>query len=364
MAAAIDLRDDFDASALRAMRETRERRAAGAAASGFGGDLRWRSAQRGGRIGGVTLQIVRDWVLRFNAHGPDGLIDRKAPGSRSRLEGHSIAAALARIIEDGPMPGRPWRGALADRRSVPMDVRRVSRRGRRADDEPRTAHHGLSQAVGAAAPSCPGRGRDRGFQKKFPAVWRRSRAKRASTPTDIEIWFADEARIGQKNKITRRWARRGTRPRRRRISAPPRPIFSARSARGRAKARPRPARCNTAAMNLHLAEIANAVAPGAHAVLLLDQAGWHMSDKLVVPPNITLLPLPRQMPRTQSGRERLAVHARQLAVEPRLHNPTTTSSIIAATPGTNSSISPGASCPSDCAIGHMGSDQEGWYKPK
>jgi hypothetical protein len=31
--------------------------------------------------------------------------------------------------------------------------------------------------------------------------------------TDIELWFQDEARIGQKNKITRRWARRGTRPR-------------------------------------------------------------------------------------------------------------------------------------------------------
>jgi transposase len=49
-------------------------------------------------------------------------------------------------------------------------------------------------------------------------------------------------------------------------------------------------------MNLHLAEIAQAVAPGAHAVLLLDQAGWHLSDKLVVPPNITLLPLPPKCP--------------------------------------------------------------------
>ena len=45
-------------------------------------------------------------------------------------------------------------------------------------------------------------------------------------------------------------------------------------------------------MSLHLAEIAVAVAPGAHAVLLLDQAGWHLSDRLEVPSNITLLPLP------------------------------------------------------------------------
>jgi DDE superfamily endonuclease len=50
--------------------------------------------------------------------------------------------------------------------------------------------------------------------------------------------------------------------------------------------------CNTEAMNLHLIEIAKAVAPGAHAVLLADQAGWHMSTRLVVPPNITVIALP------------------------------------------------------------------------
>ncbi len=49
-------------------------------------------------------------------------------------------------------------------------------------------------------------------------------------------------------------------------------------------------------MSLHLAEIAAAVAPNAHAVLLLDQAGWHLSDRLEVPPNITLIPLPPQCP--------------------------------------------------------------------
>jgi transposase len=55
-------------------------------------------------------------------------------------------------------------------------------------------------------------------------------------------------------------------------------------------------RCNTQAMNLHLAEIAEAVAPGAHAVLLLDQAGWHTTDKLAVPENITIVPLPAKCP--------------------------------------------------------------------
>ena len=55
-------------------------------------------------------------------------------------------------------------------------------------------------------------------------------------------------------------------------------------------------RCTTEAMTLHLVEISQAVAPGAHAVLLLDQAGWHVSRKLKVPPNITLVPLPAKAP--------------------------------------------------------------------
>ena len=49
-------------------------------------------------------------------------------------------------------------------------------------------------------------------------------------------------------------------------------------------------------MSLHLAEISQAVAPGAHAVVLLDQAGWHQSRRLVVPANITLLLLPAKAP--------------------------------------------------------------------
>ena len=55
-------------------------------------------------------------------------------------------------------------------------------------------------------------------------------------------------------------------------------------------------RCTTEAMSHHLAEIAKAVAPGAHAVLLLDKAGWHTTKKLALPANITLMPLPARSP--------------------------------------------------------------------
>ncbi len=113
----------------------------------------------------------------------------------------------------------------------------------------------------------------------------------------IEIWFCDEARVGQKNKITRRWAPRGTRP-----SAPSDQrtqsayIFGAICpAEGKAAGLILP-RCTTQAMALHLEEISLAVAPGHHAVLMLDQAGWHLSPKLKVPDNITLLSLPSKSP--------------------------------------------------------------------
>ena len=61
-------------------------------------------------------------------------------------------------------------------------------------------------------------------------------------------------------------------------------------------------RCATEAMTLHLAEISQVVAPGRHAVLLLDQAGWHVSRKLKVPANMTLLPLPARAPEFVWGR--------------------------------------------------------------
>src|SRR4249920_2448539 len=91
----------------------------------------------------------------------------------------------------------------------------------------------------------------------------------------------------------RRWALRGTRP-----SAPHDQrtqstyIFGAICpAEGKGAGLVLPF-CNIEAMNLHLAEISQAVAADAHAVLLVDQAGWHSSDKLVLPANISIVLLP------------------------------------------------------------------------
>ena len=100
---AIPLRADFDAAGLRlAARRTKDAGQARrllALAAIYDGSSRTEAA----RIGGVTLQIIRDWVLKLNAHGPDGLIDGKAPGQSSRLNA-AHRAALAAVIESGPIP--------------------------------------------------------------------------------------------------------------------------------------------------------------------------------------------------------------------------------------------------------------------
>jgi transposase len=103
MAAPIGLRGDFDGSALRRAakktREAKQMRRLLALAEIYDGGSRSDAA----RIGGVGLQTIRDWVLRFNANGLDGLVDGKAPGRVPKLN-DAQRAALARMIESGPIP--------------------------------------------------------------------------------------------------------------------------------------------------------------------------------------------------------------------------------------------------------------------
>jgi transposase len=177
----IPLRPDFDAARLRAAarrtKDAAQTRRLLALAAVYGGATRTEAA----RIGGVTLQIVRDWVLRFNAEGPDGLVDRKAPGQAPRLnEAHR--AALAAMLESGPMPAihgvvrwrlvdlcqwlwEEFRVSVA-KQTLSRELRALGYRKLSA----RPRHH--AQAEGAVDL----------FKRPSPPCWRRSCARRASTP--------------------------------------------------------------------------------------------------------------------------------------------------------------------------------------
>ena len=113
----------------------------------------------------------------------------------------------------------------------------------------------------------------------------------------VEIWFQDEMRIGQRGTQTRIWARRGTRPRIvRQQQSESAYIFGAVCAqRDEAVGLVLPY-ANTNMMALHLQEISRAIPAGHHAVLVLDQAGWHTTQKLPQFSNVSLLPLPAGSP--------------------------------------------------------------------
>ena len=169
----IPLRTDFDADALRAMaRKTKDgpqARRLLALAAIYDGASRTEAA----RIGGVTLQIVRDWVVKFNVHGPEGLIDRKPPGQPSRLTDSHRAALMARI-DDGPIPAVHgvvrWRlvdliewlweefRVTISKQTLSREVRALGYRKLSA----RPRHHAKSEAEVSA------------FKKPSPPVWRRS----------------------------------------------------------------------------------------------------------------------------------------------------------------------------------------------
>ena len=103
MGTAVLLRGDFNGASLRALakksRDGNRTRRLVAIAEIYDGGSRSDAA----RIGGVGLQTIRDWVLRFNARGPDGLVDGKAPGQRSKL-GDDHRHVLAAMVEAGPIP--------------------------------------------------------------------------------------------------------------------------------------------------------------------------------------------------------------------------------------------------------------------
>src|SRR5215212_5057471 len=173
----IPLRSDFDAAALRAIarksKDGPQARRLLALAAIYEGDTRTEAA----RIGGVTLQIVRDWVVKFNAHGPDGLIDRKPPGQPSRLT-DAHRAALAARVDAGPIPAVHgvvrWR--LVDliawvweefritisKQTVSRELRALNYRKLSA----RPRHHAKNEATVAA------------FKKTSRPTWRRSRRPR------------------------------------------------------------------------------------------------------------------------------------------------------------------------------------------
>jgi transposase len=174
MASAVGLRDDFDGAGLRRLArlsgDANQVRRLLALAVIYDGGARHEAA----RVGGVGLQTVRDWVLRFNVQGPDGLLDGKAPGP-SPVLGPEHKRALAEVIERGPIPAAHgvvrWRivdliqwlfdeyGVSVSKQTLSRDLRAMGYRKLTA----RPRHHTQD------ADAIPA------FKKTSPPSWQRSK---------------------------------------------------------------------------------------------------------------------------------------------------------------------------------------------
>ena len=181
MASAVALRSDWTAARMRALsrssRDANQVRRLLALASIYEGGTRSEAA----RLGGVGLQTVRDWVLRFNAAGPDGLIDVVPPGGVALLD-DAQRRALARIVESGPIPASHgvvrWRlidlaqwvwDAFAVRVSKQTLSRELRAMGyRKLSARPR--HHAQEED---AIPT---------FKKTSPPRWQRSAGRSRAAP--------------------------------------------------------------------------------------------------------------------------------------------------------------------------------------
>src|SRR5262249_45669295 len=119
--------------------------------------------------------------------------------------------------------------------------------------------------------------------------------------TPVEVWFQDEMQVGQKNKLTYRWARKGSRPRAAHDQRTQSTYLFGAVCPERGAGAPLvlPA-CSTEAMQLHLDEIANKLPRGAQGIPLVDQAGWHGDKAMKVARNISLLHLPPRAPELNS----------------------------------------------------------------
>ncbi len=270
----------------------------------------------------LALPVIRDRVLRFKAGGAAALVTRKAPAKTPILTDEH-RAALAATVEAGPKPdmdgiGRWRRVDLAQGAQEEPGVP-VSRQTPGRDLRAIGVAMGVRQALRPPAARRTARRGHRGVQQNVCDVVDDIRTQWGGKP--IELWFQDDARMGQKNKRTRRWARRGTRPRaphdQRTEGAC---LFGALCpARAKGDGRVMPW-CDTHPMAEPLMPIGQQVEAGAHALLILDRAGGQTLTQMGCPRQHHPRPTAAKVTRGEPGRERLAVHPGHLAFDPRFQD--------------------------------------------
>ena len=237
---------------------------------------------------GFSRRAIQAWVAAYNRGGLEALPDRPHPGRAPILSRDQEVRLLERI----DAPPRPEDGVCELRGA---DIRRILEQ----EFEARYSQSGVYKLLHRLdyndlmpRPQHPDSSPE--AQEFFKEIVGEHIAAIAEQhPGDvIQVWHQDEARFGQQGTLTRVWARRGSRPRRRRQNGRESlyVLTATCAASGAAFGLVMP-ELNTAVVNQFLQEFSRQLAPGVHAVLLWDNAPYHVSGDLVVPANVSLIGL-------------------------------------------------------------------------
>jgi transposase len=240
------------------------------------------------RVLGVSRRAVQTWVATYNRGGLDALPDRTHPGRAPILP----RAEEGRFLERIDAPPRPEDGVCALRG---VDIRRILEQEFGA----RYSLDGVYKLLDRLEySSLMPRPQHEEADEELQAIFKEVVVDQIQAITEahpgeeVQVWHEDEARFGQQGTLTRVWARRGSRPRRVRQNGRTSlyVLTAVCAAVGTAAGLIAP-ELNTAVVNLFLEQFSRQLAPGVHAVLLWDGAGYHVGKDLVVPSNVSLINL-------------------------------------------------------------------------
>lgn len=250
--------------------------------------IQGRSAKEIAEALSCSQRAAQKWITRYNQGGPEALQEQPRSGRPLRFSGPEVARFVERI-EAGPRPeegrstfyGHDYQRILRDEFGVVLSLQAV---------------YDLLHRLGFSSlmPRPQHKDADEDLQACFrEVVVEQVQAIRDDHPDErVDVYFEDEARMGQQGTLCRVWARTGSRPHGvRQTQYSYLYVFTAACAStGHACGLMSPV-LNVEAVNLFLDQFARELPEGVHAVLIWDGAGYHTSSRLVVPPRVSLIQL-------------------------------------------------------------------------
>ena len=235
---------------------------------------------------------IRKWVKAFSEGGMNGLLEEAGRGRQKKLPKHQEDKFITEVKkmqkerQGGRVIGKDIQKLLLEKFKIKYCLNSIYVLLDRLEFSwisCRSKHPNNSQEA------------INNFKKDFPDIV--EKVKDEVENKKIEVWWQDEMRVGQQGSLSRIWAKTGTRPRAiRQQQYLSTYIFGAACPdKDKSCALILPT-VNMDMMQLHLYEISKQVDENHHALILMNRAAWHTTEKLVLPPNLSIIPLPPYSP--------------------------------------------------------------------